>query len=93
MKIYIIMCGTKEEVKELQQENWMALGRMGITSRIDFRRSSIIIADEIELLHLSPDDSDRLYGLKIDGFKTFGTFGTTNGSEEIFNRLKLCVRR
>lgn len=94
MKTYIIMCGNKEEAKRIQQENWMALGKMGLTSSIDFNSSTINIADEIKLLHLTPLDSERLYGLEIEGFRTSETFYLAENSHKILSRLKqLCERK
>ncbi|MCK4244165.1 MAG: hypothetical protein KAX20_00915 [Candidatus Omnitrophica bacterium] len=93
MKIYIVMCGNKEEAREFQRVNWITLGEMGIASGIDFNSSSITIANEIELLHLTPTDLDRLYGMKIEGFRTCGTFYTVENSRKIVDRLELCRRR
>jgi len=92
MKTYVMMCGNKDEAAQVQRETWTALCKMGVPSTNDFNNSTIVIAAEIRLLHLTPADLERLYGLKIEGFRTYGTFGTTSGSQEILDRLKLCER-
>lgn len=92
MKIYVIMYGNKKEAGIGQRENWLALERMGLAVRSDFLNLSIGIVNEIKLLHLTPSDWQRLYGLKIEGWRTSGTF-LADDEQAILDKLDRLKRR
>ena len=93
MKIHVNMYGNRKEAEIGQRENWLALQKMGLGIKCDLLDLTIYISHEAKLLHLSPRDWQRMYGIKIEGFKICGTFYSTTDNMKILDKLELCKRR